>query len=189
MRIGSRAYLHPGSAFAGGTLARDVCFLTAIGKDHGIPTSLLQGVTHSNSSHRLWAERRLSELLGIISEKTVAILGLTYKPGTNTLRQSAALEVCRWLLDKGADVQAFDPAITELPYDLKQVHLMNRAELALVGADAVLIATSWPEFRSLTRDTFIKSMRRTLVLDPARHIESLFEGPPDVEYHGIGISR
>ncbi len=189
VRIGSRAYLHPGGAFAGGTLARDLSFLIAIGQDCGMPTSLFEGVMVSNSAHRLWAQRRLSELLGSFEGKTVAILGLTYKPGTNTLRRSSAVEMCRWLMDKGAKVQAFDPATTELLGDLEQVHLMNRAELALGGADAVLIATPWPEFRSLAREAFTGRMRRTVILDPARHLENLFKGEQAVEYHGIGISR
>ena len=189
VRIGSKAYLHPGGAFAGGTLARDLAFLIAVGEERGLPTSLFQGVKNSNSAHRLWTQRRLTDVLGNLRGNTVAILGLTYKPGTNTLRRSTAVETCRWLLDQGATVQAFDPAIHEMPKDLLQIHLTTTAELALRGADAALIATPWPKFRSLTEESFVSHMRRAVVLDPARDLETLFAADGAVEFPGIGISR
>ncbi len=189
VRIGSKSYLHPGGAFAGGTLARDLIFLVEIGEERCVPTSLFRGVIDSNSAHRAWANRRLSELLGDLQSKIVAVLGLTYKPGTNTLRRSTAIEICRWLVTMGAAVQAFDPAIDALPHDLKDVHLMNRAEDALYGADAVLIATPWPEFQSLPPELFLHGMHRALVLDPNRYLENTFKAQPAVEYYGIGISQ
>src|SRR5262249_19142379 len=103
-RIGPKAYLAPGAAFAGGTLARDVAFLTELGARHGLVLPLLGGVRPSNDAHQQWARRRLEDRLGSLAGATVAVWGLTYKPGTDTLRRSAAIELCRSLAAAGATV-------------------------------------------------------------------------------------
>jgi UDPglucose 6-dehydrogenase len=188
-RIGAKAYLHPGAAFAGGTLARDIAFLVQRGKNDGVPVNLLNSVNESNAVHKLWARRRLSELLGDLKGKTICVLGLTYKPGTNTLRRSASIDMCRWLMKQGASVQAFDPAIFDLPYDLKAVRLTAASELALETADAAVIATPWPEFRSIPSLTFVEKMRRALVLDPNRHLNEVLRNDHRVEYFAIGVAN
>lgn len=187
VRIGTKSYLHPGSAFAGGTLARDVRSLLSVAEERQIPAHLLSGVLTSNSIHSLWAQNRFLEILGNLEGKTVAVLGLTYKPGTNTLRRSMSVDICRWLMSGGARVQAFDPAVTELPADLKTIRLVNELDVALDEADAVLVATAWPEFRSLPAAAFPQRMRRAVVLDPARHLEAILKGERGVEYHAIGV--
>lgn len=188
VRIGPGAYLHPGSAFAGGTLARDMRSLLSVGKEHQLPMRLLQGVFESNSIHHLWARSRLAEILGDLHGKTVAVLGLTYKPGTDTLRRSSSVEICQWLIGRGAKVQAFDPVIADLRDDLKAIRLAPNAEFALDGADAVLVATPWPEFRSISSSAFLQRMRRAVVLDPARYLAGSFKNKHTVEYHAIGIA-
>lgn len=96
-RIGSRAYLGPGAAFAGGTLARDVRFLSALGPQGALATPLIDGVLTSNELHTRWMRDKVQELLLDISAPVATVLGLTYKPGTSTLRRSAAVELCAWL--------------------------------------------------------------------------------------------
>ena len=93
-RIGPRAYLNPGGAFAGGTLARDVSFLSQQGRRVGIALPLLESIRTSNDLHKNWPRHRLKYLLGSLEGKTVSVLGLTYKAGTDTLRRSAAIELC-----------------------------------------------------------------------------------------------
>src|SRR5260221_3087317 len=93
-RIGPGAYLSPGGPFAGGTLARDVVALTKIAQEKGEPIVLVPAIKLSNDQHRLWAIQKLQEELGELGGKSVAILGLTYKPGTDTLRRSLAIELC-----------------------------------------------------------------------------------------------
>jgi UDPglucose 6-dehydrogenase len=114
-RIGPKAYLGPGGAFAGGTLARDIAFLTDLGQQNGLPMHLVPAVRASNDAHKHWPRRRLVDLLGDLRGKTIAVWGLTYKAGTDTLRRSSAIELCQWLREQGASVQAHDPAVKQLP--------------------------------------------------------------------------
>lgn len=143
-RIGPRAYLSPGGAFAGGTLARDLEFLRASAE---LP--LIEGVRASNELHKHWALQKLRAVMGSATGKTIAIWGLTYKPGTDTLRRSASVELCRALLADGAHVRAFDPMIRALPPELGGVTLCSSAVDALREADALVVATEWPQFRDV----------------------------------------
>ena len=119
-RIGPGAYLSPGGAFAGGTLARDIMILSSLARDHKVPVALVPAVRESNASHQSWPLRKLRERLGKLAGRRIALLGLTYKPGTDTLRRSAAVELALALRAEGASVAAFDPAVRALPDDLKR---------------------------------------------------------------------
>jgi UDPglucose 6-dehydrogenase len=187
-RIGPHAYLAPGTAFAGGTLARDVEFLAALGNQEGIPMHLVSGVRASNEIHKSWICRRLQEILGNLRGRSIAVLGLTYKPGTNTLRRSSAVETCRWLADQGAVVAAYDPAIQTLPTELSSViHLHSSLESTIQGADAVLVATAWPEFRALTADLIVSRTVGRIVLDPSHALALSLSNDSRVRYFAVGI--
>jgi UDPglucose 6-dehydrogenase len=181
-RIGPKAYLHAGSAFAGGTLARDIAFLRAMGERFGQPLPLITGVYSSNEQQKKWLQGRMTEALGSVGGQTVAILGLTYKPGTNTLRRSSAVEAALWLHGAGVKVRAFDPQVTELPDELKPaITLCESAAAAANGADALLIMTPWPEFRDLD-----PAIAPGFVFDPGRFLEKLFASREGVKYFTIG---
>ena len=153
-RIGPKAYLGPGGAFAGGTLARDIAFLTQIGAEHAVPLHLIPSVRVSNDEHKLWPRRRLQDLLGDLKGKCIAVWGLTYKPGTDTLRRSSAVELCQWLAQQGAHVQAHDPAVKSLPVELEAtIQLQPTALAALTGATALVVATEWPEYQVVAGQT------------------------------------
>src|SRR5438270_1184370 len=100
-RIGPKAYLGPGAAFAGGTLARDVRFLTQFGQQHGLKTPLFDGVLASNDLHKDWTRQKIRQRVAGVSGPVVALLGLTYKPGTDTLRRSTSVELARWMHEQG----------------------------------------------------------------------------------------
>lgn len=187
-RIGPKAYLAPGGAFAGGTLARDVAFLTELGARHGLALPLLGGVRPSNDAHQQWARRRLEDRLGSLAGATVAVWGLTYKPGTDTLRRSAAIELCRSLAAAGATVVAWDPAVRALPAELDgALRLAPDAASALVGASALVVATEWPELARIELTAPIAAMQRRLVIDANRFLAAAVAAVPDVEYYAVGI--
>jgi UDPglucose 6-dehydrogenase len=149
-RIGPAAYLSPGAAFAGGTLARDIEFLKDIGSSNNLVNPLISAVRKSNDEHKKWIQRRLVAVLGDLKGKRIAVWGLTYKPGTNTLRRSPSVEMCNWLRDKGVEISVHDPSECDLPDNwLGEVVRSETPLEALEGACALVIATQWPEYREI----------------------------------------
>ncbi|HEY7312552.1 MAG TPA: nucleotide sugar dehydrogenase [Gemmataceae bacterium] len=186
-RIGPRAYLSPGSAFAGGTLARDLRFLVRRGRDMRVETPLMQGVLASNDVHKNWLRERVAHLLAGVEKPVVAVLGLTYKPGTSTLRRSAAIELCRCLHEQGVRVRGHDPAVGSLPPELGETLELTAAPLeALDGAHVAVLATEWPSFRSLRPDDFSARMRQACVLDPNHFLADVLDGDSRIRYFATG---
>ncbi len=188
-RIGPKAYVGPGAAFAGGTLARDIAFLNHLALERGLTTPVLGAVRSSNNAHRAWARNKLSALLGDLSGKTVAIWGLTYKPGTDTLRRSMAVELVDWLLTQGAVVQVHDPAVTELPASWSaRVTRTDGACDAVVGAEALVLCTPWPVYRTdETREALGQSLgsNKLIVIDADRSLIGL-KTLASIDHHAVG---
>jgi UDPglucose 6-dehydrogenase len=186
VRIGPRAYLAPGAPFAGGTLARDVRFLQGFGDAGAVETPLLDGVLASNGAHRDWVRDRLAALP---AGAPVAVLGLTYKPGTSTLRRSSAVALCHWLAGRGVSVRAFDPVADVPPGALPDsVELAASAGDALRGAAAAVVATPWPEFRLLSGDELVAAMLEPLVIDEGWSLVGL-ASDPRITYVAPGRAR
>lgn len=187
VRIGPRAYLGPGGAFAGGTLARDVVTLTQLAAEKAEPVFVIPAIKQSNDQHRDWAFRKLVSRLGSLNGKTIAILGLTYTPNTDTLRRSLALELSRKLIDAGASVKAYDPAIKQLPLELSSIRLGQDVRDVLNAVDAGVVCTEWPEFRRVEWASLVGIMRRALFVDANRFLEKELQGQP-VEHLSVGRS-
>ena len=187
-RIGPRAYLGPGGAFAGGTLARDINFLERVGAEHHQPTHLLSAVRASNDAHKRWAHNKLQTLLGgEMGGKIIAVWGLAYKAGTDTLRRSSSVELCLWLAGRGAQVLAHDPAVKALPGDLNgKFKLCSTPAETLQGASALVVTTAGEEYRTVTAETLGSSMRDPIVIDPNRFLAATLGGDPHVRYVTVG---
>lgn len=186
-RIGPKAYLSPGEAFAGGTLARDIAFLTQIGAEYRQPTYLLSAVRTSNDAHKHWTHRKLLALFGDLHDQTVAVWGLTYKPGTDTLRRSSAVELCRWLVEQGARVQAHDPVVKALPDELDRMFtLCSTPEAALSGATALVVETEWPDYLSLDTETVMANMQTPMVIDANRFLVKTLGSDLRIRYVTVG---
>jgi len=185
-RIGPKAYLGPGGAFAGGTLARDVAFLTQLGKQFDVPVQLFPAIKASNDAHKNWAHRRLVQLLGDLKGKTIAVWGLTYKSGTDTLRRSSAVELCKWLLEQGANVRAHDPVVKKLPDELGRVQIATSALGAVQKADALVVATEWPDYRDIDMNAVVSAMNTPYVLDVNRFLAKNVEALPAIKYVAVG---
>jgi UDPglucose 6-dehydrogenase len=189
-RIGRRAYLAPGAAIAGGTLARDLGFLAEVGRRVGSATPLVDGVRVANEAHKGWAGRRLLESLPDLEDKVIGVLGLTYKPGTDTLRRSGAVETCLWLSEHGVHVRAHDPAVKELPDELREaIRLADSAADLMKGLDALIVATEWPEYRKLDVEQVVGAMNRPIILDPNGFLRDVLGADPRVAYRAVGIPR
>ncbi|HKU45126.1 MAG TPA: nucleotide sugar dehydrogenase [Polyangiales bacterium] len=185
-RIGPGAYLGAGAAFAGGTLARDVQYLKALATEHGEPCVLLTAIKESNDLHRQWVQRGLRRRFPELAGRQVTVLGLTYKPDTDTLRRSSAVELCRWLVEQRADVRAHDPRVqpAAAAEALPGVKLAAGTAAALEGSEAVVIATPWPEYANLRRDD-LRGMRTPIVFDAQGLLLAALQGS-DIEYHAVG---
>jgi UDPglucose 6-dehydrogenase len=188
-RIGARAYLAPGAAFAGGTLARDVTFLNAMSQQIGVTTPLLSSVIPSNELHKRWAQVKLQALFADLSLTTVAVWGLTYKAGTDTLRRSAAVELCEWLLRQGVAVHVHDPMAKELPRHWRGV--VKRCEdplMAVRGAHALVIGTEWPLYRTISADQLAGCEAGIAVLDANRFLPNLAGSSAPLRYFAVGMA-
>ena len=184
-RIGPHAYVSPGGAFAGGTLARDVMFLRGLGSQVSRPTPLLDGVLASNTAHRLWARRRLESDLGGLVGARIAVWGLTYKPGTDTLRRSDAIELCRWLVSQGASVHVHDPAAPAVPDDVT-VTRHDDPLAAAAGASALVVATGWPAYREVDIDRLATLAPRLLVLDANQFLGAILANDTRFRFVAVG---
>jgi len=165
-RIGKKAYVRAGSAFGGGTLARDVQFLKAIAKDGDVRVPVLAAVLESNDHHKGWVVRHLRRQLGALAGKKVGVLGLAYKAGTDAIRRSVAIELIEELIAEAADVTVFDPKVAALPEPLSSaVTIASSADAVFKGSEAVVLATEWPQFRELDFATLVPSMKRAMLID------------------------
>jgi UDPglucose 6-dehydrogenase len=185
-RIGPKAYLGPGGPFAGGTLARDVVTLSKLAEANGERISVIPAIKQSNDLHRGWAFRRLQSRLGDLRGKKISVLGLTYTTNTDTLRRSAAVELCQQLLAAGAHVSAFDPAVKTLPAELNSVVLVTDISTALAGAEAAAICTEWPQFRQADWAKIVPTMSSPVFVDANRFLEKELKNLPGIEHLSVG---
>ena len=190
-RIGRRAYLRPGGAFSGGTLARDIEYLTQIGLRERVPTQLLGAVRASNEEHKWWAQRKLASLLADAEDRldgrVIGVWGLVYKQGTDTLRRSAAVELCRQLARAGAVVKAHDPAVDTLPDDLLPVLTLCASPLAAAEeASAVVVQTDWPAYREVDAGRLVGAMRSPIVVDPNGFLLETLGAADGIRYLRVG---
>jgi UDPglucose 6-dehydrogenase len=188
-RIGPKAYLGPGGPFAGGTLARDVVTLTKLANAKGEIISVIPAIKQSNDLHRGWAFRRLQSRVGELRGKNIAVLGLTYTTNTDTLRRSAAVELCQKLLAAGARVIAFDPAVKSLPPEMDKVSLASDVAAALRAADAAVVCTEWPQFREADWVKIIPQMRQPVIVDANRFLEKELKSIGGVEHLSVGRAK
>ena len=186
VRVGPKAYVRAGEPFAGGTLARDLAFLAALGDRERLALEQLRATAASNERHRSWTYDQIARELGGVASHRIALLGLVYKPGTDTLRASTAIALARKLHGDGAAVVAYDPAIAAGDARLAPfAQVAASAAAALDGADCAVIATAWPAFRELPFDAF-EAMRTRLVIDPARFLEAQLAAARGLRYVAFG---
>ncbi|CUQ65120.1 UDP-glucose dehydrogenase family protein [Candidatus Nitrospira inopinata] len=164
-RIGSK-FLHAGPGFGGSCFPKDLAALIQTGERYGHPMQIAMATSRVNEAQRKRMTVKIREALGGLEGKTVGLLGLSFKPNTNDLREAPALAIGKELLAEGASVRAYDPeALEEACRILPQLQPCRDAYHAAEGADALIIMTEWNLFRSLDFDRLKAVMRRPLLLD------------------------
>lgn len=184
-RIGQKAYIRPGASFAGGTLARDIRYLTQFGNQFGVPVPLFDAVSPSNEAHKLWPLTVLEENGLQSGSKIVTLLGLTYKPGTSSARRSTALLLSEKLIKLGCMVRAFDPLVDPNELVGRGIDLRSEVRSALEGVSAAIVTTEWPEFQEIAPSLFKEIMARPLVIDPSGFLKQL-QGQPEIFWRVLG---
>lgn len=166
-RIGKSAYLAAGVGFSGGTLGRDLQVLESVNREKAKGRSPLFGeIWRYNRSRRQVVRERCEKLLGSLQGKRIAMLGMTYKPGTSTLRRSLPLEVAKDLVAAGARVQAFDPKADFRDVSFpSSIVVCKSAYEAAHSADMLVLMTEWPEFRDLDAARLKAELARPIVFD------------------------
>jgi nucleotide sugar dehydrogenase len=178
-RVGT-AFLNPGVGWGGSCFGKDVAALISTGQEYGYTPSMLQATVEINKAQRASVVRKLQRELHMLKGRRIALLGLTFKPGTDDLRDAPALDIARRLLAAGAVVSAFDPVVKTLPEEFGAVRLTRDAYDAADRADAVVVTTEWPEFRLIDPAGLRGAMRGDLVVDGRNCL-------PEAEFVGSGL--
>ncbi len=165
-RIG-RKFLHPGPGYGGSCFPKDTLALVTTARASGAPLRIVETVVDVNTTRkRAMAERIIATCGGSVTGKTIAILGLTFKPNTDDMRDSPSLDIVPALLEAGARVQAFDPeGLPEACVLMPDIHACEDAYDAMRGADAVVILTEWNEFRALDIERMKAALARPVMID------------------------
>jgi UDPglucose 6-dehydrogenase len=154
-----------------------------------VETPLLSGALASNEIHKRWMKLAVGRLLESAPRPArVVILGLTYKPGTDTLRRSEGVSLGLWLIEQGAEVTFHDPVVTSLPEELTgKFRLTADIGTAVTGADLLIVATGWSEYRELIGPQLLRElMRRPAVIDQNRFLASAIDNAPGIAYVAVG---
>ncbi len=171
-RIGSK-FLHAGPGYGGSCFPKDTLALLKTAEDYDSPTRIVEAVVKVNESRKRAMGRKVIEALGGVEAargKKVALLGLTFKPNTDDMRDSPAIAIAQALIDGGVNVAAYDPEGMELARPLMpKVIMTDSAYAAIDGADAIALVTEWDAFRALDLER-IRSLAKTPVMVDLRNI-------------------
>jgi UDPglucose 6-dehydrogenase len=164
-RIGPR-FLAPGPGFGGSCFPKDTRAVAQIARDQGLSFRIIEAVLEVNEATKARMLGKIRDAMGSFAGKTAAVLGLSFKPNTDDIRESPALPIVQGLLDGGATVRAFDPEAMDVCRPLfPAVAFCESPYEAAEGADALIIVTEWNQFRKLVPERLHATMRQPLVID------------------------
>jgi UDPglucose 6-dehydrogenase len=165
-RIGSK-FLHPGPGFGGSCFPKDTVALIKTGQDFAAPLRIVETVAAVNDQRKRAMARKVAAALGgNLRGKTVAVLGLTFKPNTDDLREAPSIPLITALKDMGAKVRAYDPAgMAHAHHEFPDVAFADGPYACAEGADALVIVTEWEQFRALDLERIRRSMKQPVLID------------------------
>jgi UDPglucose 6-dehydrogenase len=180
-RIGSK-FLHAGPGFGGSCFPKDTRALVKIALDHDVPLRIVEAVLAVNDNRKRAMARKVAAALGgELRGKTVAVLGLTFKPDTDDMREAPSIPLVTGLLDMGARVRAFDPVGMEAAKrELPDIAYCADAYACAEGADALVIVTEWVQFRALDLGRLKGAMKQPVVVD----LRNIYR-PEEMAEHGF----
>jgi len=183
-RIGNK-FLHAGPGYGGSCFPKDTLALARTAKDFDSPVRLVETVVDINDTRKAaMADKVVAACEGDVSGKTIAVLGLTFKPNTDDMREAPSLDIIPALQKAGAKVRAYDPAgVLEAEKLLDDVEMTSGAYLCAEEADALVIITEWNEFRALDLDRVKDAMRGNVLVD----LRNIYD-PEDMKQRGFVYS-
>lgn len=186
-RIGGK-FLHAGPGYGGSCFPKDTLALVRTAQVAGAPTKIVEAVVEINSRRkRQMAERIIAACGGSVKGKKIAILGLTFKPNTDDMRDSPSLDIIPALIEAGAKVRAFDPAgMEEAKRHLADVEYCDGPYHAMDGADAVALLTEWDEFRALDFRRVKDLLKKPIFVDLRNVYRPGHMHDQGFDYHSIG---
>lgn len=186
-RIG-RKFLHPGPGYGGSCFPKDTRALTTVADQFGVETLIVDAVIEANERQREAMIPKIERLVGDLSGKQVGMLGLSFKPETDDMRESPAIEIIRSILEKGASIRAFDPvAMDEAKHYVSGIEYATDEYDAIKGADVLVIVTEWNQFRALDMEKVRSLLRSPKIAD----LRNIYE-PSDMRAMGfdyVGVGR
>jgi UDPglucose 6-dehydrogenase len=187
-RIGPRALVSPGLGFSGGTLARDVTQLRKFAAELDYKPKLLDAIVSVNEGTFDEVIIKLERRAGKLDGKKVGVLGLTYKPGTSTMRRSPAIKIIHKLRKAGAKCFGYDPQASEdeMREYAKLFERVNSAEDLAAGAHALVLVTEWPEFKDLDYKTLGGKMKKKVLVDSKNFLDPAKLADAGFTYQGFG---
>ena len=189
-RIGAR-FLNPGVGWGGSCFGKDIHALLATAREYGYESKLLAASLEVNAAQRQMVIQKLQEKLYILKGRTIALLGLAFKPDTDDLRDAPSLHIAERLLQMGARVKVYDPiamrACREQRPDLKLRYCDSAREVA-AGADALVVVTEWREFRDLDLASLAAVMATPILVDGRNIFQPDAAIAAGFDYTGVGRS-
>jgi len=171
-RIG-RTYMLPSFGFGGSCLPKELITLAVAGRNLGLPMHVTTAASAANRAAQDRFAERVAGALGGVEGRTIALLGLAFKAGTDDIRDSPAVRLAEWLLAHGAQVRAYDPAAgPNAAARVPRLEVVDDPARAVAGADAVVIATEWPEFRDLPWRAWGAAGIPPLIIDGRRLLDA-----------------
>jgi UDPglucose 6-dehydrogenase len=186
-RIGGK-FLHAGPGYGGSCFPKDTLALLRTGEQHNTPLRIVETVVSVNEGRKRRMVRKITDACGgSVAGKTVAVLGVTFKPNTDDMRDSPSLVIVPALQGEGARVRAFDPeGMREARKLLPGVEWCQDAYDAIAGADVMVVVTEWNEFRGLDLERARELMRRPLIVDLRNIFDPAQVAQAGFAYAGIG---
>ncbi|NJM27913.1 MAG: UDP-glucose/GDP-mannose dehydrogenase family protein [Pseudanabaena sp. RU_4_16] len=184
-RIGNR-FLQAGIGWGGSCFPKDVSALVHIANDYGYTAQLLEAAVTVNQRQRLLAVEKLQQVLKILKGKTIGLLGLTFKPDTDDLRDAPSLDLVEELSRLGAKVKAFDPIVNPSQLPTTAVELVADVEQLAQGCDALVLVTEWQEFRQVDYAQIAPMMKTPTMIDGRNYLEPEKLVQAGFLYIGIG---
>ena len=183
----SESFLNAGLGFGGSCFPKDVKALIAFSKELNINSDILQSELTINDTQFMSVFEVLNKELGALQGKKISILGLSFKPETDDIRDAISLKIIKKLLDKKAIVRVYDPIANDSVKDVygKSISYSSNSESCIKGSECCIIVTEWKEFKSLKPKDFIRLMKRPLIIDGRRIFSK--KRFNKLEYHAIGL--